>query len=282
MTRFLRRNTYGFTFLDVAEVFPEKNRDYLAKILADMIKKGMLCKIAHNIYHIIPPQAHPDTYVPDRLQVAKHFMHKREYYIGYASALRIHGLTLWINEIAHQSEGDISNNRENANRDYVITKMQMKPATRSFRGITYQFIQHIPSRFFGFESIWISQLEKAFVSDLEKTIVDIATRPQYCGGIIDVGNALFLAKDRTDYDKLFYYFARNMNKSAKKRFLFLTELLDLEWTSEHERLMDELGSSISILDPAAPDQGRNRAEYGLKINVDPIRIRKEVFRQKRS
>ena len=120
------------------------------------------------------------------------------------------------------------------------------------------------------------------VSDLEKTIVDIATKPQLCGGIAEVGNAMFHAKAWTDHDKLFYYFSRNMNKSAKKRFLFLTDLLGLEWTSEHERLMEELGTGISLLDPAAADQGKKIGKFGLKINVDPIHIKKEVLRLKMS
>jgi len=179
--------------------------------------------------------------------------------------MKIHGLTL-------QSE----------TREYVVTKKQMKPVIRSFRGITYQFIQHDATRFFGFSSIWINQLEKAMVSDLEKTIVDIATKPRFCGGIIEVGNAMFMAKTRTDHDKLFYYFARNRNKSAKKRFLFLTDLLGLEWTTEHERMMEELGSGISLLDPAAPDQGRKRRKFGLKINVDPASIKKKVLHRKMS
>ena len=51
------------------------------------------------------------------------------------------------------------------------------------------------------------------LSDLERTIVDIATKPRFCGGIVDVGNAIFQAKALTDHDKLFYYFAKNMNKS---------------------------------------------------------------------
>ena len=118
------------------------------------------------------------------------------------------------------------------------------------------------------------------VSDLERTIVDIATKPQLCGGIVEVGNAIFQAKDRTDHDKLFYYFARNMNKSSKKRFLFLTDLLGLEWTTEHERMMEELGTGISLLDPAAPDQGIKMRKFGLKINVDPIRIKMKVLHRK--
>ncbi|RQW02386.1 MAG: transcriptional regulator, partial [Calditrichaeota bacterium] len=187
---------FGFTFQDVEKAFPEKNRVHLARILAEMVNKGMLCKITRGHYHIIPIHADPETYVPDGHQVAKYLMQNKEYYIGYASAMKIHGLTFQ------------SGAREEA-REYVVTKDQMKPAIRSFGGITYQFIQHDATRFFGFTPIWINQFEKAMVSDLERTIVDIATKPQFCGGIVEVGNAIFQAKDRTDQDKLFYYFARN-------------------------------------------------------------------------
>jgi predicted transcriptional regulator of viral defense system len=197
-------------------------------------------------------------------------MQNKEYYIGYASAMQIHGIKI-------QPGNTESGNTESEVKEYVVTRKQTKPAIRSFGGNTYQFIQQDESRFFGFSSIWINQLEKAMVSDLEKTIVDIATKPQYAGGIIEVGNAIFQTKIRTDFDKLFYYFARNRNKSAKKRFLFLTELLGLEWTAEHERMMEELGPGISILDPSAPDQGSKRSKFGLKINVDPIQIKNKVL-----
>ena len=261
--QFSRKNMYGFTFLDVIREFPEKNRVYLARMLADMVDKGMLYKIAHCNYNIIPLNADPDTYIPERHQLSKYIMQNKEYYIGYASALKIHGLTT-----------------QSVAREYVVTKMQMKPAIRSFGGITYQFIKQDATRFFGFSSVWINQFEEAMVSDLERTIVDIATRPQLCGGIFELGNAIFQAKDRTDYDKLFYYFARNLNKSAKKRYLFLINLLDLEWSTEHERMMKDLGPSISILDPAAPNLGRNSGQFGLKINVEPSRIRKQVLQQR--
>jgi len=62
----------------------------------------------------------------------------------------------------------------------VVTKEQMKPAIRSSGGITYPFIQHDANRFFGFTPIWINQFEKAMVSDLERTIVDIASNRGYC------------------------------------------------------------------------------------------------------
>ncbi len=278
--QFSSRNRFGFTFQDVLREFPENNPSYMARLLAEMVNKGMLKKISRNNYHIIPIHADPETYFPDGHQVAKNLMQNSEYYIGYASAMKIHGLNL--QSAVKESAVKESAVKESEVKEYVVTKKQTKPAIRSFGGITYQFIQHDASRFFGFSSIWINQHEEAMVSDLEKTIVDIATKPQYCGGIVQLGNALFQAKNRTDHDKLFNYFARNMNKSAKKRFLFLTDLLALEWTAEHKRMMEELGSGISLLDPAAPDQGRKRKKFGLKINVDPILIRNEVLHRKMS
>ncbi len=263
LKQFASRNSFGFTFQGVVKEFPEKNRVHLSRILADMVDKGMLYKIARDNYHIVPFNVDVETYSPDAHQVAKYLMQNKEYYIGYASAIKIYGITI-------KSEVN----------EYVVTRKQPRIAVRSFGGNTYQFIEHSATRFFGFDSIWVNQLEKAMVSDLEKSIVDIATKPQYCGGIAELGNAIFQAKSRTDHDKLFYYFSRNRNKSAKKRFLFLTDLLGLEWTAEHERMMEELGTGISLLDPVAPDQGSKRRKFGLKINVDPILIKENVFRWK--
>ena len=275
LKQFASRNNFGFTFQDVVREFPGKNPVHLSSILTDMVKKGMLCKITHGHYHIAPFNADAETYYPDAHQVAKYLMQNKEYYIGYASAMQIHGIKIHPGNT--ESENTEPKNTESEVKEYVVTRKQTRSAIRSLGENTYQFIQHDENRFFGFSSIWINQLEKAMVSDLEKTIVDIATKPQLAGGIIEVGNAIFQTKTRADHDKLFYYFARNSNKSAKKRFLFLTDLLGLEWTTEHERMMKELGTGISMLDPAAPDQGSKRSKFGLKINVDPIQIKNKVL-----
>ena len=90
------------------------------------------------------------------------------------------------------------------------------------------------------------------VSDLEKTIVDAVSKPQFCGGIVEVGKAIYHSEERTELQKLFYYLARNRRHAAKKRYLFLSDLLGLEWTSEHERMRNDSGSSISLLDSTKP------------------------------
>ena len=118
------------------------------------------------------------------------------------------------------------------------------------------------------------------VSDLEKTIVDAVSKPQLCGGIIEVGKAIYHSKERTELQKLFYYLARNGSNAAKKRYLFLSDLLGLDWTSEHERMRSDSGSSISLLDPTGPDKGIKNSNFGLKINIDGVRRLAQINRVK--
>ena len=270
--QFSSKSKFGFRKQDVIREYPEKHPAYLSSVLAKMVEEGMLGKLSRDHFHIIPVNKEPETYVPDRQQIAKYIMQDKVYYIGYASAMRIHKLAL-------QLKLNAANDHKTKLNEYVVTKNQVKPAVRIILGITYQFIRQDTTRFYGFSSIWINQLEQAMVSDLEKTIVDMTAKPHYCGGIVEVANALLQSKYRTDHDKLFYYFARYKNKSAKKRFLFLSDLLGLEWKVEHERMMGELGPGTPLLDPAAPDRGSRSKKFGLRINVDPIHIKKNVLHQ---
>ena len=112
------------------------------------------------------------------------------------------------------------------------------------------------------------------VSDLEKTIVDAATKPQLCGGILGFGKAINRSKKGTDLEKLFYYLARNGSHAAKKRYLFLSHILEIDWTSEHERMLENSGASFSLLDPAGPKQGKKDSRFGLKVNIDLSTLKK--------
>ena len=257
---FSQKRAFGFTFLDVLREFPGWNREYLARILGYMVKEQMLYKIAHNLYHIIPAESDPKSYLPEPLQIAKYFSLQESYYIGYSKALEIHGLS-----------------PPTGNSVAVVTVKQVKQGSREVGGIRCDYIHHNSNRFFGFENFWINPVEQAMVSDLEKTIVDVSTKPIYCGGIVELGKAMLKAKKKTDYSKLCYYFARNGNTPAKKRYLYLTELLGLQWNRSLDQMQKELGETIALLDRTAPYQGKTSSKFALKINVDPIRIRREIL-----
>jgi len=227
-----------------------------------MSKKGMLSRLSSGIYHIIPSLEDPATYTPTHLQVAKYFMLGKPYYIGYVSALEFHGLSVPSSDCT-----------------MVVADKQYNSPLRRFGGSTCRIITHSATRFFGFASYWINSEEQVMVSDLEKAVVDSATHLELSGGIIGLGAVMCQVIKRIDQDRLSHYFTRNQSYSAKKRFLYLSKLLGLKWNPEFERMYEELGTSITLLDPTSPDQGIVQLKFGLKINVDPVQIRKKIMLQ---
>ena len=249
--KFSVENKSCFRYKDVITEYPDKDHSYLSKVLAAMVRSGMLMKLLRDVYHIIPLRADPQTYSPDSRLVVKYMMNGKDYYIAYGSAMNIHGLI-----------------PEPGFRTMVVTNRQVQPPIQNIAGAKIQFIYHTCSRFFGYEQMWVTNPEQAMVSDLEKTIVDAVSKPHLCGGINIVGKAIYLSKRRTDLQKLFYYLARNGSQAAKKRYLYFSDVLGMEWTSDHERMLEESGSSFSPLDPAGPDRGIKNSRFGLKINIE--------------
>jgi predicted transcriptional regulator of viral defense system len=249
--KFSTENKSCFSYKDVIKEYPDKDHSYLSKVLAAMVKLGMLMKISRDVYHIIPLSADPQTYSPDSRLVAKYIMKGKHYYIAYASAMNVLGLTA-----------------QPGYRTMVVTNRQVQPPIKNIAGTSIQFIYHTCSRFFGYEEIWVTNQEQAMVSDLEKTIVDAVSKPHLCGGFIEIGKATYHSKERTDLQKLFYYLSRNRSQAAMKRYLFLSDILGMEWTSDHQRMLEETGSSFSLLDPAGPDRGIKNSRSGLKINIE--------------
>jgi len=249
--KFSSKNKNCFSYKDVLAEHPDMDRSYLSKVLAAMVRMGMLMKIYRDSYYIIPLSAAPETYSPDSRIVAKCLMKGKGYYIAYSSAMYIHGL---------MDQPGI--------KTMVVTERQMQPSTKIIKGTACHFIYHTSRRFFGYLETWVTMQERVMVSDLEKTIVDAVSKPQLCGGLIEVGKAISHANERIELQKMFYYLARNGSYAAIKRYLFLSDLLGMEWTSEHERMLEGSGSSISLLDPNGPDQGKKNSRFGLKINVE--------------
>jgi len=249
-----------FTFQDVLSEYPGANRIYLSRVLAGMVEKGMLIKLNRNLYHIVPLSADPNKYIPDWHLVAKYLMKGKEYYVGYYSAMQVHGL------ITQPSLKEI-----------VVTNLQVKPSLKKIRGIEFQFVYHTETRFFGFKNTWIDKHNKVMVSDLEKTIVDALTRPHLCGGMIEIGKALYESKEKINLQKLIDYLNRNGNKASIKRYLFLVDLLGLIWTNHHEEMLKKLGQSFPVLDTSGPKQGKKDSRFGMKINIDTETIKNSIF-----
>ena len=172
--KFSAENKSCFPYKDVITEYPDKDHSYLFRVLAAMVRSGMLMRISRDVYHIVPLSADPQAYSPDPRLVAKYMMKGKDYYLAYSSALNILGLTT-----------------QTGFKTMIVTNRQVQPPVKNIAGTEIQFIHHTCSRFFGYEQMWVTSQEQAMVSDLEKTIVDAVSKPHLCGGIIEIGKSIY-------------------------------------------------------------------------------------------
>lgn len=257
--QFSCKETLCFSFEDVIAEYPSKDKNYITKVLSRMVTNGLLTRLKKGLYHIVPLNQDANSFIPDWHLVAKYLMKNKEYYIGYYSAMQIHGL------ITQPSLKEI-----------IVTNAQIKPSVITIKDIDFQFVYHIDKRFFGFTDTWVDDHNKVKCSNLEKTLVDALSKPHYCGGMVEVGKAIHETRDKISKDKLFDYLVRLESYAATKRYLFLCDLLDI-WSAYHEGMLAKTGRSISLLDTSAPDQGKANHKFGLRINVDVDTIKNAVF-----
>jgi len=248
-----------FSFEDIIKVYPSKDKNYLAKILSKMAANGLIIRLSKGLYHIVPLNQDANSFIPDWHLVARYLMRDRKYYIGYYSAMHIHGL------ITQPSLKEI-----------IVTNIQIKPSHVKVKNIDFQFVYHLDKRFFGFTDTWIDDYNKVTCSDLEKTLVDSLDKPHYSGDIVEIGKAIYETRDRISKDRLFSYLIQFESRVAIKRYLFLCDLLGI-WSAFHEGLLVKIGNSISPLDTSAPDKGKANHRFGLRINIDIDSIKNSIF-----
>ena len=84
-------NQSAFTIQEAYTLLNEASTDSVKKLMRDMVKRGLLLRLKDGVYWIIPYEQDANTYFPNGHLVAKYLVNKIEYYIGYYSALEIHG-----------------------------------------------------------------------------------------------------------------------------------------------------------------------------------------------
>jgi predicted transcriptional regulator of viral defense system len=251
LTGFASNDQHCFTYQDAKEKFPKYDKFYLSRTLASMAESGMLLKLRKGMYYIIPDYVNADEYMPDWHLIASYLMKNKQYYIGYYSAMQIHSLIT-----------------QPSMREIIVTNKQQKPSSIYIKNIEYKFVTQKENKFFGFKNIRINNQVRASVSDLEKTIVDACTKPHLCGGMVEVGKAISESNSKVDFEKLMKYFVKNESHAAVKRYLFICDLIELNWTSYHESMLQNAGNSFALLDTSADNEGPKNYRFKLKINTD--------------
>lgn len=241
---------FCFTVGEAQAVLSGSKPDAVRRLLSDMTRRGLLLRLKEGLYHVIPYEKDPDTFVPDWHLVAGCLAGDVDHYIGYYSALQIHSLIT-----------------QPSLREQIVVNRQLKPAVLTVKDVPFQFIYHNTQHFFGAKSTWVDSYNKVRYSDLEKTFVDCLFKPDYGGGIGEIAKALFKSREKLDYGKLLDYARRFGSQAVVKRLGFLLELLEVNHPAVEE-LHKLRTDAVVLLEPSYAAQGRILSRWSLRQNVD--------------
>jgi predicted transcriptional regulator of viral defense system len=229
------------------EVPPNTARE----IASRLTEKGWLDRLFPGTYLIVPLTAGEEgMYTTHEYLIAAHVAEPM--YIGYYSALSHHGLTEQVPRTV-----------------YVVTPTRAQ--SREIHGVPYRVTTVTERKFFGVEPTSIEGTTVQ-VSDLEKTLVDCADHPEFCGGLRELATAMRTADERgCDWFTVGEYLERLDNGAATKRIVYLADQLGIDLPAREE-LVAAFTSGYSPLDPTRPDTGSTDSTYRLRINVEPATL----------
>jgi predicted transcriptional regulator of viral defense system len=251
-----------FQISDAVRILDNQNEASVRRILSDMVHRGLLLRLREGLYNIIPYDREPDTYFPDWHAAAHHLAGDTPYYIGFYSALVLHDLTVQPSLI-----------------EQIVVAKPIRPVSQIVKGIPFQFIAFNDTHFFGETKKWIQQgTFRVRCSDLEKTLIDCAFKPQYAGGISELSRALFKSRHIINQSKLIDYIVRFNSDAVIRRLGFLFEVLEIlpELSSELKSRLSH-SSTYVTLDTALPKSGRMLSRWGIIQNLDVETIQSANF-----
>ena len=124
------------------------------------------------------------------------------------------------------------------------------------KDVPFQFIYHNSKHFFGSKAIWIDNFHKVTCSNLEKTIIDCLFKPDYAGGIVEIARAIYISRDKINFDLLNEYIERFNSQAVIKRLGFILETFEINHPIL-KRLQKKKTASYVILDTELPREGKH-------------------------
>ena len=246
----LRGQKTFFTIKDAESVLPGITPEAIRKQLSYMVKKGLLLRVTGGLYNIIPFENDSKEYFPNWHQLAGALAQPNEYYIGFYSAMDIHGLVTQPSML-----------------EQIVTKKRVLPKKRQIKKVRFEFITLNDKHFFGYKKHWIDDFSQIYCSDLEKTLVDCLYKPNYAGGITEIVKAIYKSKDKIDIKKLEEYSTRFKAQVVIKRLGFILEKLQI-FPELRERLIGGLTDAYAPLDPSLPKRGQTNSQWKIIDNLN--------------
>jgi len=229
------------------------------QLLSDMTMRGLLMRIKDGVYYIIPFEKDPESFMPDWHLLTENLVNGIDHYIGYYSALQIHNLIT-----------------QPSLKQQIVVAKQIRPSIINVKKVPFQFIYHNPDHFFGVKKMWVDNFHKVKCSDLEKTIIDCLFKPDYAGGIVEIATAIYISRDKIQYDKLLAYAQQFNSQAVIKRLGFLLESLEINQPITKE-LRKRRTASYVVLDTELPKDGKLLSKWSIMQNIDIETIKSAIF-----
>ena len=255
LSRLASENRQVITSSDIADVLdiPRKSAKDMAYALKE---KGWLERIAHGKYLILPLAAGENAvYTEHEFVIASALVDPM--YIGYWSALNHHGLTEQLSRTV-----------------YIVTTERAQE--REIHGVAYRPVTVTDQKFFGYQPTAVGS-NQVDIASVEKTLVDCADHPEFCGGISELAKAMQNAVDtHCSWERVGDYLRRVGNGAATKRLVYLADQLDIN-LPEFENLVENFTTGYPLLDPTREAKGTRDSKYQLRLNVAPESFLPEDF-----
>jgi len=242
LTRLAGQNRNIITISDIQDAI-DVSYDDAKKIANNLVHKQWLDRLKSGTYLIVPLVAgETGEYTEHEFVIASHLADPM--YISYWTALNYHGLTEQVPMTV-----------------FAATTNQVPD--RNIHGVGYTFVTVTATKLYGYDSLAVDA-HQVNVASVEKTLVDCADHPEYCGGIGELAKGLAAAD--LESTALTEYLLRLGNGAAIKRIVYLADLLEIG-LGQREELIAAFTSGYSKLDPTRGDEGHHVSEYRLLVNV---------------
>lgn len=232
-------------------------RKELHPVLFRLVKKGKLARIKRGLFCLVPPgtRGSEKGYPQNWFLIARALAADKPYFISHYSAMQLHGMT-------SQSIQTI-----------FISQSVQRRSPQELR-IPIRFVTVPKKRFWGLEEKWVTNEEKIWVSDRERTVCDILDRPDLGGGISEIARGLWLVKKEIGASKLVRYAKRFGSYAAAKRLGFLMETLGVGSPQQIKEMYQFIRSSVSyaFFDPTLKKTGRHLRRWRLRLNLEIAEI----------
>lgn len=212
-------------------------------------KRGILTQLKRGLFVIVPPElGRSAEYAGNPYLIARYLVDGVPYFLSHASAMELHRMVTQPQLV-------------------IFVSSTKRIPKQTLLGTQFRFVLLKPNGLFGTAKHWVTKQESVEISDLERTVLDGLRHPDYCGGITDVAEGLWMRHADMSVAKLLDYAHRLGVGSVYRRLGYLLELFRIGTPAELQSLRDALTEAYVPLDPSLPREGSHVAKWRLQLNI---------------